>query len=167
MRRSRPRQVRITLLGFADAAVLRDYLQRARAFVFAAEEDFGIAPLEAQACGTPIIAFSKGGALETIIPLPEAECAASAPAPTGVFFYEQSVAAIIAAVERFEGAGACGHHPGSLPRKRPALRSGAFPHGVHGIRGARVGTRVRQLISQLLDIAYSDFKTLHYNSVSC
>ncbi|MDA8152671.1 MAG: glycosyltransferase [Acidithiobacillus sp.] len=96
----------VQLLGFAGEDVLRDHLQRARAFVFAAEEDFGIAPLEAQACGTPVIAFSKGGALETIIPLPEAECAESSPAPTGVFFYEQSVAAIIAAVERFERAGA-------------------------------------------------------------
>ena len=96
----------VQLLGFAGAEVLRDHLQRARAFVFAAEEDFGIAPLEAQACGTPVIAFGKGGALETIIPLPELECAASSPAPTGVFFYEQSVTAIIAAVERFEGAGA-------------------------------------------------------------
>ena len=96
----------VQLLGFAGAETLRDHLQRARAFVFAAEEDFGIAPLEAQACGTPVIAFGKGGALETIVPLPKAECAESAPAPTGVFFYEQSVASIIAAVEHFEGAGA-------------------------------------------------------------
>ena len=96
----------VQLLGFAGAEVLRDHLQRARAFVFAAEEDFGIAPLEAQACGTPVIAFGKGGALETIVPLPDAERAGSSPAPTGVFFREQSVAAIIAAVERFEAAGA-------------------------------------------------------------
>jgi len=96
----------VQLLGFAGAEVLRDHLQRARAFVFAAEEDFGIAPLEAQACGTPVIAFGKGGALETIVPLPNTGCAGSSPAPTGVFFYEQSVAAIVAAVERFEGAGA-------------------------------------------------------------
>jgi glycosyltransferase involved in cell wall biosynthesis len=96
----------VQLLGFSGAEVLRDHLQRARAFVFAAEEDFGITPVEAQACGTPVIAFGKGGALETIVPLSDTECAGSAPAPTGVFFYEQSVAAIIAAVERFEGAGA-------------------------------------------------------------
>ena len=96
----------VQLLGFAGAEVLRDHLQRARAFVFAAEEDFGISPVEAQACGTPVIAFGKGGALETIIPLPEVACAAPSAAPTGVFFYEQSVPAIIAAVERFEGAGA-------------------------------------------------------------
>ncbi|AEK56860.1 glycosyltransferase family 4 protein [Acidithiobacillus caldus] len=96
----------VQLLGFAGAEVLRDHLQRARAFVFAAEEDFGIAPLEAQACGTPVIAFGRGGALETIIPQPDAERAGSSPAPTGVFFREQSIAAIIAAVERFEAAGA-------------------------------------------------------------
>jgi glycosyltransferase involved in cell wall biosynthesis len=85
----------VTLLGYQSGAVLRDHLQRAKAFVFAAEEDFGIAPLEAQACGTPVIAFGKGGALETII-------GQDHPSPTGVFFDEQSVPAIIAAVARFE-----------------------------------------------------------------
>ncbi|OFC29952.1 glycosyltransferase family 4 protein [Acidithiobacillus caldus] len=96
----------VQLLGFAGVEVLRDHLQRARAFVFAAEEDFGISPLEAQACGTPVIALGRGGALETIVPLLDAERAGSSPAPTGVFFYEQSAAAIVAAVERFEAAGA-------------------------------------------------------------
>jgi len=92
----------VQLLGFAGQEILRDHLQRARAFVFAAEEDFGITPLEAQACGTPVIAFGKGGVRETIV---EADGANSSPAPTGVFFYEQSVAAIMAAVERFEREG--------------------------------------------------------------
>lgn len=96
--------VNVILLGFAEATVLRDYLQRARAFVFAAEEDFGISPLEAQACGTPVIAFGQGGALETIVPLPEAGQIPLRP-PTGLFFAEQSEAAIIAAVERFEREG--------------------------------------------------------------
>ncbi|HEX2249688.1 MAG TPA: glycosyltransferase, partial [Gemmatimonadales bacterium] len=70
-------------------------LRRAQAFVFAAEEDFGIAPLEAQACGTPVIAYGKGGARDTIRPLGEAE-------PTGLFFEEQTVGAIVDAVQRFE-----------------------------------------------------------------
>src|SRR3546814_10558734 len=56
----------IQLLGHQPFAVLKDFMQRARAFVFAAEEDFGIVPIEAQACGTPVIAYSKGGSLETV-----------------------------------------------------------------------------------------------------
>jgi glycosyltransferase involved in cell wall biosynthesis len=85
----------VTLLGYQSDQVMIDHMQRAKAFVFAAEEDFGITPLEAQACGTPVIAFGKGGALETIRGLDNAK-------PTGVFFSEQSVQAIIAAVNLFE-----------------------------------------------------------------
>jgi glycosyltransferase involved in cell wall biosynthesis len=70
-------------------------LRRARAFIFAAEEDFGIAPVEAQACGTPVIAYGAGGALETVR-------AAPFPTPTGVFFEEQSAEAIADGVRRFE-----------------------------------------------------------------
>ena len=70
-------------------------MQRAKAFVFAAEEDFGIVAVEAQACGTPVIAYGKGGALETVIPLGEAN-------PTGVHFEQQSVPSLLAAVDRFE-----------------------------------------------------------------
>lgn len=90
----------VTLLGFQPNEVLRDHLQRARAFVFAAEEDFGILPVEAQACGTPVIAFGKGGALETVIGLDDAQ----GRAPTGLFFGEQTVQAVIDAVERFEAS---------------------------------------------------------------
>ncbi|WP_312283562.1 glycosyltransferase family 4 protein [Candidatus Igneacidithiobacillus taiwanensis] len=90
----------VELLGFASSDVLRDHLQRARAFVFAAEEDFGIAPLEAQACGTPVIAYGRGGALETVRGL-----GVVPDGPTGVFFAEQSVAAVVEAVQRFEREG--------------------------------------------------------------
>ncbi len=85
----------VQLLGQQSFAVLRDHLQRACAFVFAAEEDFGIAPIEAQSCGTPVIAFGKGGALETIRGLDTER-------PTGVFFGQQSTAALIEAVGLFE-----------------------------------------------------------------
>ncbi len=91
----------VELLGFVSADVLRDHLQRAQAFVFAAEEDFGIAPLEAQACGTPVIAYGRGGALETVRGLGEVP-----DTPTGLFFAEQSVAAMVAAVRRFKRDGA-------------------------------------------------------------
>ena len=57
----------VELLGWQPIQVLRDRYQQARAYVFAAEEDFGISPLEAQSAGTPVIAFGKGGALETVV----------------------------------------------------------------------------------------------------
>lgn len=89
----------IQLLGYQSDEILREYLQRARAFVFAAEEDFGIAPLEAQACGTPVIAFGKGGALETIISDVNLENGGQL---TGVFFGEQTKESLCAAVKEFE-----------------------------------------------------------------
>jgi Glycosyl transferases group 1 len=87
----------VTLLGYQPFEVLLTHLQQAKAFIFAAEEDFGIAPLEAQACGTPVIAYGKGGALETIQGFP------NQPSPTGLFFAEQTEKAIKEAVEQFEG----------------------------------------------------------------
>jgi glycosyltransferase involved in cell wall biosynthesis len=81
----------IIFLGFQSDQAVEDYLQRARAFVYAAEEDFGIVPVEAQACGTPVIAYGKGGALETVI---EGE--------TGLFFRDQTPEALIQAVDTFE-----------------------------------------------------------------
>lgn len=87
----------IQLMGHQPFAKLRDYMQRARAFVFAAEEDFGITLVEAQACGTPVIAFGHGGASEIVRPLDGTE------KPTGVFFLEQTPDAIVDAVNRFEG----------------------------------------------------------------
>jgi glycosyltransferase involved in cell wall biosynthesis len=85
----------VEVLGYQSAAALVDLMQRAKAFVFAAEEDFGITPVEAQACGTPVIAFGKGGAVETIRGLDHAR-------PTGMFFDKQEPAAIVAAVNAFE-----------------------------------------------------------------
>jgi glycosyltransferase involved in cell wall biosynthesis len=86
----------ITLMGFQPDEVLVDHMQRAKAFVFAAEEDFGITPVEAQACGTPVIAFGRGGSLETVVG------SGDAASRTGVFFAEQSVEAIADAVRAFE-----------------------------------------------------------------
>lgn len=87
----------VTIMGYQPFSVLCDHMQRAKAFVFAAEEDFGITPLEAQACGTPVIAFGKGGALETVRGLGVVDAN-----PTGIFFAEQTIASISAAVEEFE-----------------------------------------------------------------
>lgn len=92
----------IELLGYQSRDVLRSYLQRARAFVFAAEEDFGILPIEAQACGTPVIAYGRGGVAETVRDLSGTNSEKQCNDATGVFFFEQSVASIIDAVNRFE-----------------------------------------------------------------
>jgi glycosyltransferase involved in cell wall biosynthesis len=90
----------VEILGYQPSSVLSDHMQRARAFIFAAEEDFGITPVEAQACGTPVIAFGRGGALETIRGLDHEH-------PTGVFFQRQEPAAIAEAVLNFERHADC------------------------------------------------------------
>ena len=81
----------IELLGYQDGATLQAHMASARAFVFAADEDFGIMPVEAQACGTPVIALGRGGAKETVIA-----------GQTGCFFESQTPEAIVSAVEQFE-----------------------------------------------------------------
>lgn len=85
----------VRLLGFRDNETLVSYMQEAKALIFAAEEDFGLIPLEAQACGTPVIAYGKGGALETV-------CGLDSDKPTGVFFPRQTVEAVVAAVHLYE-----------------------------------------------------------------
>lgn len=82
----------ITVMGYQEYPVLLAHMQTAKAFIFAAEEDFGITPLEAQACGTPVLAFARGGASETVVD-----------GVTGLHFHEQTTEAIVDAVDRFEG----------------------------------------------------------------
>lgn len=81
----------IEILGYQSNEVMKDMMQRAQAFVFAAEEDFGITPLEAQACGTPVICLGKGGTKETVIHK-----------ETGIHFMEQSIDSLLEAVSQFE-----------------------------------------------------------------
>jgi UDP-N-acetylmuramyl pentapeptide phosphotransferase/UDP-N-acetylglucosamine-1-phosphate transferase/glycosyltransferase involved in cell wall biosynthesis len=84
----------VRMVGHQPLDRLCHFMQHARAFIFAAEEDFGIAPVEAQACGTPVIAFAEGGVTESILP-----------GRTGVFFPKQTAESIIGAVQAFEAAG--------------------------------------------------------------
>ncbi|MFZ7121891.1 MAG: glycosyltransferase [Eubacteriaceae bacterium] len=81
----------ITFLGRQPDVVIKDYYSKCRAFIFPGEEDFGITSLEAQASGRPVIAYGKGGALETV---KEDE--------TGIFFYEQTVNSLKHVVNSFE-----------------------------------------------------------------
>jgi glycosyltransferase involved in cell wall biosynthesis len=85
----------VEFLGWRPDEALRDHLRRCRALLFPGEEDFGIVPVEANACGTPVIAFARGGATETVVPL-------GRDGATGAWFEEQTVDALAAAMERFE-----------------------------------------------------------------
>lgn len=81
----------IEFLGWQSSEVIRDFYRRCRGFIFTGEEDFGIVLVEAQASGTPVIAFARGGATDILIDR-----------ETGLFFYEQKVKDIIEGVEKFE-----------------------------------------------------------------
>lgn len=81
----------VQLLGRQRDEVVADLMARCQAFVFAADEDFGIVPVEAQAAGAPVIAYGKGGSLETVVP-----------DMTGVFFGQQTVESLMRAVDLFE-----------------------------------------------------------------
>ena len=81
----------ITFTGRISDDEVKDYLQKCRALIFCAEEDFGIIPVEVQACGRPVIAYAKGGALETVIS-----------GKTGVFFEKQEIQNVAEAIEEFE-----------------------------------------------------------------
>jgi len=81
----------VSFLGYVDEATKRRLMQRCRALIFPGEEDFGLTPVEAMAAGAPVIAYSRGGACETLVD-----------GETGVLFKEPTVASLVEAVERFE-----------------------------------------------------------------
>lgn len=87
----------IEFLGWKTDSEIAGYYGKCRALIFPGEEDFGIVPLEAMASGRPVVAYGKGGALETIVPV-----GGKAKSPTGMFFQEQTSAALEEAVRSFE-----------------------------------------------------------------
>jgi glycosyltransferase involved in cell wall biosynthesis len=107
---------KVEFLGWQPDEVVRAHLRRCRALLFPGEEDFGIVPVEAQACGTPVIAFGRGGATETVVPL------GMAAAPTGTWFAEQTTDCLVAALQTFE------RHAADFDPQR--LRQHALRYGV-------------------------------------
>lgn len=81
----------VTFVGRLEDCDVVKFMQQAKAFIFAADEDFGIVPVEAQACGCPVICYGCGGVLETVVD-----------GETGVYFESQSPKAIVNAIARFE-----------------------------------------------------------------
>ncbi|MCC7003748.1 MAG: glycosyltransferase [Gemmatimonadaceae bacterium] len=118
----------ISLLGELSREAMRDWFRRARAFVFAADEDFGIVPLEAQACGTPVIALGQGGALETVNGY-------EGPDRTGQYFPDDQPSTIAEAVRRFEAL--------TIPPTAEACRANAERFDAMGFR-----TALRQEVEQ-------------------
>ena len=123
----------VTFLGFQSDTVVTDHFRRARAFLYAAEEDFGLVPVEAQACGTPVIAYGRGGACETVVD-------AGRPGATGVLFSEQTPEAIVAALERFE------RHAEELTAENCRLNARRF-----------AGERFRDEFRAAVEQAYAEF----------
>jgi glycosyltransferase involved in cell wall biosynthesis len=86
----------VEFLGWQPDTVIRDHLRRCKALLFPGEEDFGIVPVEAMACGAPVIAYGRGGATETVLP------PGAGQEPTGLWFAEQTADCLAAALEEFE-----------------------------------------------------------------
>jgi glycosyltransferase involved in cell wall biosynthesis len=92
----------VEFLGWVDDQTLADLYRRCQALIFPGEEDFGIVPLEAQASGRPVIAYGKGGALETVVPWMDGAEDPPRASPTGIFFSELTSESLIQAVQTFE-----------------------------------------------------------------
>jgi glycosyltransferase involved in cell wall biosynthesis len=128
----------IEFLGWVDDPVLVELYGSCQALIFPGEEDFGIVPLEAQACGRPVIAYEKGGVLETVIPM-KANAERDAPA-TGIFFSRQSAAELINAVELYRKTSGrfdpekIRDHAAQFSRQR-------FTDQIHGYIQARLSER--------------------------
>ncbi len=109
----------VTFLGKVPFDELRRHLARCKALVFPGEEDFGIVPVEAIASGRPVIAYGRGGVLDTV-----------EEGATGLFFHEQSVEALIDAVSRFERAPVADPDPALLVARARRFDEGAFRRGI-------------------------------------
>ncbi len=120
----------VQLLGRQPDAVVIDHMQRCKAFVYPAEEDFGIAIVEAQAAGAPVIAYGRGGAVETVIP-----------GKTGLLFSKQTVESLVEAVGTF-ATGACLASPYEIRQNAERFSSERF----------------QREFSQLIEQKYAEFR---------
>lgn len=123
----------VTVMGYQPFNILKEKMQKAKAFIFAADEDFGMIPIEAEACGTPVIAYGHGGSLETV-------CEGK----TGLFFPEQTPESIIKAITDFEALG-------NTPFNYETCRKWAESFSEE---------RFKKEIKEFVDSKYKEFKDL-------
>ncbi|HZT81760.1 MAG TPA: glycosyltransferase [Gemmataceae bacterium] len=128
----------VRFLGWQPDAAIRDHLRRCRALLFPGEEDFGIVPVEAMACGAPVIAFGRGGATETVVP------PGGRHEPTGLWFSEQTADCLADAVRTFE-ARAGDFDPAALRRHAERFNKRRFAEELFayldGVLGAKAPVR--------------------------
>jgi glycosyltransferase involved in cell wall biosynthesis len=122
----------VRFLGWQPDAVIRDHLRRCRALLFPGEEDFGIVPVEAQACGAPVVAFGKGGATETVVP------PGRRAAPTGLWFEEQTVECLAEALQTLERT-ADAFDPAAARRQALRFNAARFAEEMLGYLGRVLG----------------------------
>jgi glycosyltransferase involved in cell wall biosynthesis len=135
----------VEMRGWLSDAELADLYRRSRALLFPPLEDFGIAPLEAMASGRPVIAYGRGGALETVVPLDGGE-----EPPTGLFFEEQTTESLVAALRRFEES-EHRFHPAALRARAERFDVALF----------------RERMEQLIDERWEEFVRRGRRSVAC
>jgi glycosyltransferase involved in cell wall biosynthesis len=126
----------VEFLGWRDDAETADLYARCRAFLFPALEDFGITPLEAMAAGRPVLAFGRGGVLETVVPPGGPEPA------SGLFFARQTVEDVAAAIERLE-SGTLVFDPKAARRRAETFDRPVFKERMQNYLGARLAEQAR------------------------
>jgi glycosyltransferase involved in cell wall biosynthesis len=131
----------VSFLGWQTDLVIRDHFRRCRALLFPGEEDFGIVPVEAQACGTAVIAYGSGGATETVIPLDRRRRIAglSHLEPTGLWFDEASADCLAEAMIRFESR-VRDLSPGAARRQAVRFQSARFEQELFGYLASILGS---------------------------
>ncbi|MFD2032009.1 glycosyltransferase [Ancylobacter dichloromethanicus] len=124
------RPANVSFLGKVDFATLRSHMARCKALIFPGEEDFGMVPVEVMASGRPVIAYGRGGALETVVH-----------GETGWLFEEQSVEGLVAAVRGFEAAGLVDVDAAPLVAHAARFDETAFREGLQAtLRAAGIDT---------------------------
>ena len=124
----------IRFAGWQSNEVIREHLQRCRALLFPGEEDFGIVPVEANACGAPVIAYGKGGAAETVVPI------GSSRSPTGLLYHSQSVDGLSAAIQECEVQSAA-FLPQACRQQALRFRKQRFEEEIHSYLDQILGLR--------------------------